>query len=161
MKGSTYRFNSGSTLFLKIVICLFGLLVIGLCIFILPRGIMSPKAGAYLPILLGMYIPAIPFFIALYHGLKLLTYIDKKKVFSSASVNSLKYIKYCGFMISALYAAGMPYIFQVAQKDDAPGVAALGFIFIFASLAIATCAALFQRLLQNILDIKSENELTV
>lgn len=55
----------------------------------------------------------------------------------------------------------MPYIFSVAQRDDAPGVALLGFIFIGASLAVATAAAVFQKLLNNVIDIKSENELTV
>jgi hypothetical protein len=150
-----------STLFLKIVICLFGLAVFALCVFALPSAIMSGKAGAYLPILLGMYVPAVPFFIGLYQGLKLLSSIDKNKVFSSISVKSLKYIKYCAFTVCGFYTAGMPYIFTVAQEDDAPGVAALGCIFIFASLVIATAALLFQQLLQNVIDIKSENDLTV
>lgn len=150
-----------STLFLRTVIFLIGAGVLALCIFVLPAGIRSENAGAYRPILIGMYIPAIPFFIALHQGLKLLGFIDKNKVFSEASINALKYIKYCGLAISALYTIGMPYIFQVAEMDDAPGVAMLGFIFIFASLVIASAAALFQRLLQNVIDIKSENELTV
>lgn len=155
------RFKSGSTLFLKIVILLVGVLVAALCIFVLPAGIMSDNTGMYRPILIGMYLPAIPFFIALYQGLKLLQFIDKNKVFSLDSVKALKIIKYCGFAISILYALGMPYIFYVADKDDAPGAAALGFMLVFAPLVIATAAVVFQRLLQNVLDIKSENELTV
>lgn len=150
-----------STLFLKFVICLFGIAVLLLCVFVLPNAIMSGKAGGYLPILFGMYIPAIPFFIGLYQGMKLLSYIDKNKVFSLASVNALRYIKYCAFTISALYATGMPYIFNVAQRDDAPGVVAIGFVFVFASLVVGTAAAVFQSLLQNVVHIKLENDLTV
>ncbi len=161
---STVRFTdmaSSSTLFLRSVIFLIGAGVLALCIFVLPVGIRSDNSGMYRPILIGMYLPAIPFFIALFQGLKLLSFIDTNKVFSPSSINALKYIKYCGLAISALYTAGMPYIFRVAEMDDAPGVAMLGFIFIFASLVIAAAAALFQKLLQNVIDIKSENELTV
>lgn len=150
-----------STLFLKFVILLIGIVVLALCMFVLPAAISSEEAVNYRPILLGMYVPAIPFFVALYQAFKLLNHIDKNKVFSKLAVRALKNIKYCAIAISILYAAGMPYIFYAAKIDDAPGVAALGFVIIFASFVIATAAALFQRLLQNALDIKSENDLTV
>jgi hypothetical protein len=150
-----------STLFLKFIVVLIGIIVLALCIFLLPAGIRTDQTGLYRPILLGMYLPAIPFFIALYQALKLLSYIDKNKVFSKSSVKTLRFIKYCAIIISGLYTAGMPYIFYVADKDDAPGVAAIGFVIIFASFVIATAAAVFQRLLQNAVDIKSENDLTV
>ncbi|MDQ3076912.1 MAG: DUF2975 domain-containing protein [bacterium] len=151
----------GSTLFLRGVIVLIGIGVLALCIFVLPIGIKTDVTGWYRPILLGMYIAAIPFFIALYQSLKLLSYIDKNNAFSELAVRALKYIKYCAITISGLYAVGMPYIFHVAQLDDAPGVVAIGFVIIFASLVIATFAAVLQKLLQNVIDIKSENELTV
>lgn len=153
--------KKGSTLLLKIVITLIGLVVLLLCIFVLPSGILSDQTGDYRPILLGMYVPAIPFFYALYQGLKLLTFIDKNNVFSQKAVEALKIIKYCAFMVGGWYIGWMPYIFTVAERDDAPGVAGIGFIIIFASLVVATAAMVFQRLLQNVLDIKSENELTV
>jgi hypothetical protein len=60
-----------------------------------------------------------------------------------------------------MYVVGMPYIFHAADKDDAPGVALIGFVIIFASFVIATAAGVFQRLVQNAVDIKSENDLTV
>lgn len=153
--------KQGSTLFLKTVVLLIGLAVAALCIFALPAGITSDRTGYYRPILLGLYVPAIPFFLALYQALKLLGYIEKNKTFSSVSVTTLKNIKYCAIAISALFAAGMPYIYYAAERDDAPGVILIGMVIIFASIVIATTAAVFQRLLQNAVDIKSENDLTV
>lgn len=150
-----------SALFLRLVISLIGIAVLALCIFVLPAGIRSEEAGGYRPILIGMYVPAIPFFIALYQAMKLLNYVNRNKVFSKLSVKVLKNIKYCAISISALYTAGMPYIFYVADKDDAPGVAAIGFVIIFTSLVVASAAAVFQSLLQKVVDIKSENDLTV
>ena len=135
--------------------------VLAICGLVLPQTIGSFDLGGYDPILLGMYVPAIPFFIALYQSLKLLGLIDKNKAFSEHAVEAIKKIKYCALVISGLYAAGMPYIFYVADKDDAPGVVAIGLVIIFASVVIAIFAALLQKLLQNVIDIKSENELTV
>jgi hypothetical protein len=153
--------KKSSTLFLKLIISLIGILVLVLCIFVLPRIIGPIELGGYDPILIGLYITAIPFFIALYQTLKLLNYIDQDKAFSVLSVKALSNIKYCAFAISAMYAGGMPYIFYVADKDDAPGVVALGLIIILASVVISVFAAVLQKLLQNAIDIKAENDLTV
>ena len=153
--------NRGSTMFLRAVIFLIGIGVLALCVFVLPRIIGSIDVGGYDPILIGMYVPAIPFFTALWQALALLGYIDANTAFSPLSVKALKNIKYCALAISGLYAAGMPYIFYVADKDDAPGVVLIGLIIVFASLVIAVFAAVLQSLLQSAIAIKSENELTV
>lgn len=153
--------KQGSTLFLKLVIYLMAIAGLILCIIVLPMEINSNNLGLYRPILLGMYATAIPFFIALYQGLKLLNYIDKNIAFSELSVKSLQKIKYCAVVITLLYLAGMPYIYYAADRDDAPGVILLGAVLTVAPLVIATFAALLQKLLQNAIDIKSENDLTV
>jgi hypothetical protein len=153
--------KKGSTFFLKGVILVIGILVLALCIFVLPLGLSREGDLGYTPVIIGMYIAAIPFFIALYQAFKLLNYIDKNNVFSEIAVRALQYIKYSAITISILYTAGMPYIILVADKDDAPGVVAIGLVIIFASSVIATFAAVLQKLLQNVIDIKSENELTV
>ena len=152
--------KQGSTLFLKSVIYLIGLVVLGLCVIV--GGVsLSGNAGIYLPILIGIFITAIPFFYALYQGLQLLSYIDKNTAFSDASVKSINTIKYCAFTISTVYAAGMPFIIYVAEKDDAPGAVVIGLIIMFAFLVTGVFAAVLEKLLQNAIDIKSENDLTI
>lgn len=151
----------GSTLFLRGAIVVIGLVVLALCIFVLPVGIRTDNTGDYHPILLGLYVPAIPFFFALYQSLKLLNYIDSNQAFTSLSVTAFKYIKYSAAIIGILFMAGMPYIFQVADADDAPGVVLIGLVIAGVSFVIATFAALLQKLVQNAVDIKSENDLTV
>ena len=145
---------------MKSVIYLIGLVVLGLCVIV--GGVsLSGNAGIYLPILIGIFITAIPFFYALYQGLQLLSYIDKNTAFSDASVKSIKTIKYCAFTISTVYAAGMPFIIYVAEKDDAPGAVVIGLIIMFAFLVTGVFAAVLEKLLQNAIDIKSENDLTI
>ena len=157
----------GTTLFLRIAVFLIGTPVLALCIFGLP--ILAKEATennsefAYVlyGILAVMYASAIPFFVALYQAFKLLSYIDKNKAFSEISVKALKNIKFSAITISGLYVVGAPFFFIFGQLDDAPGVVLLVMLFIFAPLVIAVFAAVLQRLLQEAIDIKSENDLIV
>ncbi|MGZ7445505.1 DUF2975 domain-containing protein [Paenibacillus sp. TH7-28] len=157
--------EQGSTLFLKAVVFLMGIVVLALCLFGVP-GIANElieyyPAMVHLPILIGMYGAAIPFFFALHQTLKLLSYIDKNIAFSESSVKALKNIRNCAIAISILYAAILPILYIIAEKDDAPGLAALGLVIVFASIVIAVFAAVLQKLLRNAIDIKSENDLTI
>ena len=152
--------KKSSILFLKLVICLIGIAVLALCI-AFTVAVTKAGGGLFLPVLIIMYVTAVPFFSALYQALKLLGYIDKNKAFSESSAKALRNIKYCAIATSALYVASMPFLIYVADKDDAPGAVGFGLIFILASIAVATFAAVLQKLAQNGLDIKSENDLTV
>jgi len=64
-------------------------------------------------------------------------------------------------IISGFIVLGLLFIRISVVDDDPAGVIALGIFTTFASVVIATVAAVFQRLLQNAVDIKSENDLTV
>src|SRR3989344_3295517 len=125
--------KKSSTLFLKLVISLIGIVVLVL-ITVFTISVVSDWGGLFLPILIIMYVTAIPFFFALYQTLKLLRYIDKNIAFSELSVKALRNIKYCAIIISALYVAGMPFLVSIADKDDAPGAVGFGLIFILASI---------------------------
>ena len=153
------------TFFLKIAVILIGIPVLALCIFVLP-WIANEAADhyprlVYFPILIGMYITAVPFYFALYQAFKLLSYIDKNKAFSELSVRTLKNIKYCAAIIGSIYGACMPLFYLIAEKDDAPGIIIIGLAFTFAPIVIAVFAAVLQKLLKNAIDIKSENDLTI
>lgn len=155
----------GSTLFLKIALFFIGTPVLSLCIYGLISLVNNPANPDYAymlyPIVIGMYLSVIPFFFALYQAFKLLGYIDKNQAFSELSVKALKKIKFCAITISGLYVVIEPFVFLVAELDDAPGLVIFGTVPIFASIVIAVFAAVLQRLLQEAIDIKSENDLIV
>lgn len=150
-----------STLVLRVAIILVGTLVLTICIFGLPRAVGTFQMGGYDPILLSLYAPAVPFFITLYMSMKILGRIDKQRAFSLATVEAFRVIKYCALVISGLFAAGIPYIFHVAEKDDAPGVVAMALVIVFLSFVIGVFASVMQKLFQTATNIKSENDLTV
>jgi len=155
----------GSTLFLRMAVFLIGTPVLALSIFglfWLPNHPANPDYDQILyPIVIGMYASVFPFFGALVQAFKLLSYIDKNLAFSDLSVRALQIIKFCALTFSGLYVVILPFVFMVADLDDAPGLVLVGMVPIFASMVISVFAAVLQRLLKEAIDIKSENDLTV
>ncbi|HMK20488.1 MAG TPA: DUF2975 domain-containing protein [Chitinophagaceae bacterium] len=111
------------------------------------------------PFILYGYAASIPFFIALYKAFKLLGYIGQNQAFSQNSVRALRSIKYCTIVLSIFIVMAGLYIRIFHNKDDDPaGFLALCILTTFVSLVVATAAAVFEKILQKGMDIKSENE---
>lgn len=155
-----------STVFLQAVIVLIGLVALALLIR-LPltegRATNLDLFSIYSdPFILYGYAASIAFFVALYKAFKLLGYIGQNKVFSSSSVKALKSIKYCAIVLSVLIVGAGLYIMIFHRKEDDPaGFLALCIVTTFASIVVATAAAIAEKLLQNAVDMKSENDLTI
>lgn len=155
-----------STVFLQAVIVLIGIVALVILIwFPLTEGratnldLFSIYAD---PFILYGYASSIAFFIALYNAFKLLGYIGQKKVFSSSAVKTLKNIKYCAIVLSILIVMAALYIMIFHSKEEDPaGFLAICIVTTFVSIVVATAAAIFEKLLQNAVDMKSENDLTV
>lgn len=156
----------GSTLFLKLVLILIAALILfGLVRFPLTEGRAANLDLAHIyadPFIIYSYIASMPFFVGLYQALKLLNLIDSGKAFSQAAVIRLKNIKMLslimiGFIVTALILIRT----NASGNDDPAGPTGLGIVISFVFAVIATAAAVFQKLFQNGVDLKSENDLTV
>ena len=159
--------KKSSTIFLQVVIVIIGLGVLALMLWE-PR-IEGRNAHATLfeiyfkdPFLAYVYLASIPFFMALYQAFKVLGYVGQNKVFSQAAVKALRKIKYCAMSLIAFILGAEAYFFiSMRGKDDIAGGVMMGLLLIFVSAIIATAAAVFEKIVQNAVDIKSENDLTV
>jgi DUF2975 family protein len=154
-----------STAFLQIVIVLIGIGALALMLWephIEGRNAHATVFEIYFkdPFLAYAYIASIPFFVALYEGFKVLGYAGQNKVFSQAAVNALRTIKFCAIAIIGFVAGGEIFI-MMGDSDDRAGGVFMGVLITFGSIVIATAAATFERILQNAVDMKSENDLTV
>jgi hypothetical protein len=159
------RLKQGSTLFLRGVIALIGMVTLAAMLW-LPqlegRAADLDLIHIYAdPLILYTYVGSIPFFAALYQAFKLLGYVDQNKVFSEPAVKAVRNIKYCALALPVFIMLGEAFIVLGADGDDFAGPVALGIYMTFACIVIATAAAIFEKILQNAVDIKSENELTV
>jgi hypothetical protein len=157
----------GSTVFLQVVIVLIGIGALALMLWephLEGRNAHSTTFEIYFkdPFLAYAYLASIAFFVALFQAFTLLGYIRQNKVFSLNSVRALRTIKYCALALVAMIGAAGAYLFLAMRgNDDIAGGVAMCVLLISLSVVIATAAAVFERLLQNAVDIKSENDLTV
>ena len=150
-----------STLFLRLILLVLTIGVLVLCGFLLYQIIQSDSLGYYRPILMGLFITAIPLIYIFYQAYNLLNNIDNNLSLTDSSVNSLRIIKVCSFIISLMYLIGSPFIFNVAQQDDAPGVVLINIILIMGPFSVGVFTYILQKLLINAIGYKSENELTI
>ena len=157
--------KKGSTLFLKIVICLIATATfVGMLWFPQTEGRAAnlDLISIYKdPFIIYIYISSTSFFVGLYQAFRLLNFIEANKAFSQGAVNTLKNMKFASLSLIGFIALAVFYIRFAANGDDPAGPTALGIIVSFAVAVIAIAAAVFQKLLQNAVDIKSENDLTV
>jgi hypothetical protein len=160
--------NRSSTIFLQVVIVLIGLGALALLLWE-PQieGVNAHRTNFEIyfkdPFLALVYAGSTPFFIALYQAIKVLGYVGRNKVFSPEVVKALRTIKYCALAIIGFVVVEELFILLMNKGDnDNPGAPIfMGILISFPSIVIATAAAMFERILQNAVDLKSENDLTI
>lgn len=156
-----------STLFLKVVLfSIAALILLGLLWFPQVEGRNTLATNRLLiyfndPFLAYVYLGSLPFFIGIYQAIRLLGLIEQNKAFTLSAVKTLRNMKYSALGLMVTIGAAMPWIFAFGQDDDAPGVVLLGLGAVLIAGVLATACAVFQKLFQNAVDIKEENDLTV
>ena len=114
------------------------------------------------PFILYGYASSIAFFVALYKAFMLLGYIGQNELFSLKSIRTLRSIKYCAIILSILIVMAGLYIRIFHSKEDDPaGFLAMCIVITFISIVVATAVAVLEKILQNAVDMKSENDLTI
>ena len=157
--------KKGSTIFLQIVIVLIGIGALALLLWephVEGRNAHATLFEIYFkdPFLAYAYTGSIPFFVALYQAFKVLGYAGQNRIFSQPAVKAFRTIKYCAIAIIGFVAVGEIFI-MLSTSDDRAGGVFMGILITFGSIVIATAAAIFERILENAVLLKSENDLTV
>lgn len=126
---------------LRVAIIIISVVIIILSVFWLPdmakrSAELNPEV-AYLkyPILLGIYLTCIPFYIGVFHTLKVIRFIDKDDFFTEDASNSLRSVIFSAIVVIVLYMIGIIYL--NVENALPPGVALLGITIIFVSFIIA------------------------
>ncbi len=166
-KGKGRFMKHYSTMILRAALFVAGAVVLALCggAAWLATAKVDPSSEyhiwAYI-LLAGTCSASVPCFIALYQSFKLLRYIEADRVFSDLSVKALKIITRAAladFLICTV--GGLPFFYVVAQMDDAPGLVLIGLAIAGIAFIIFVFSSVLNRLLQNAIAMKSENDLTI
>jgi hypothetical protein len=160
----TPRMKRTSTAFLQGVVALVG---IGVLVFLLwephVEGVNAHATffGVYFNLFVAYaYAASIPFFVAIYNTVRLLGYAGQNKVLSQEAVKALRTIKYCAMVIIGFVAVSLIFMIN-GDPEDRPAGLFMRLLVSFPSVVVAAAAATFERVLQNAVDMKSENDLTV
>ena len=157
-----------SIIFLQVVIVLMGVAALALLLWE-PQveGVNKNRTQFEIyfqdPFLALVYAGSIPFFVALYQAIRALGYVGRSQVFSPEVVKALRIIRYCALAIIGFVVVEELVILLMNNGDnDNPGAPILlGALVAFPSIVVAAVAAMFERILQNAVDLKTENDLTV
>lgn len=150
--------KQSSTRFLQIVLVLTG---IGVLAFLLIEphfeGVNAGRTVFQIyftdPFLAYVYLGSIPFFVALYHAIKVLGHIGQDAV-SHHSVEAVRTIKYCAFITAGAIIGADIFLAINARllggTDDPAGAVMLGMIAIVLCIAAAISAGLFEGMLKRV-----------
>jgi hypothetical protein len=157
-----------STIFLQIVIVLFG---VGTLVFMLwephleGRNANATTFEIYFndPFLAYVYLASISFFVALYQAFKVLGDVRQDRTFSQGTVRALRTIRICAMILAVSIVGALAFILIVSRRveEDIAGGVAMCLFMLFSTVVVGTAANVAERLLQNAVDLKSENDLTV
>lgn len=116
---------------------------------------------AYLkkPLIAGIYFTGIPFFVAVYNVFKLFKMVEEGNIFNEKSLDSLKLISKCS--ISEIIIYGLGLIFLYLNNAMQPGIILISFLIMFTGFAIYIFIEILKELLIQVVEIKTENELTI
>ena len=165
LRGERSFMKRGSIVFLRAVLVLVGAGTLALLL-LEPqtegRNAHATTFEIYFkdPFLAYVYLASIALFVALYHAFKVLGYVGQNKIFSPAGVQGLRTIKHCAIAIIG-FVAGEEFVIMLSRNDDPQGGFFMGVLIAFVSTVVATAMSVLERTLQNAVDIKSENDLTV
>ncbi|MEO6094134.1 MAG: DUF2975 domain-containing protein [Fibrobacteria bacterium] len=107
------------------------------------------------PFLAYAYVASIPFFAALYQAFKVLGFLGEDQAFSRAIAKALRTINACALTLIGFVAVGEIAIFSMDSDDRAGGVF-MGILIAFGSVVIAAAAALFEGIVEDGPERKSE-----
>jgi hypothetical protein len=112
-----------------VLIILFMLIISVVGIISLTKDPINPIYGHILyPIVVGTYVSTFIIYLAFYHTFMFLNLVKEKLSFSINTKNRLNIIKTLGLIFAILYTLLLPFVYMLANLDDAPGVIFVGMI---------------------------------
>lgn len=157
--------KSSSTVFLQVIIGIVGLAALAFML-VEPhfegrnRDATVFEVYFHDPFLAYVYLASIPFFVAIFQAIRVLNHVRQNTTFSPTAVQAVRTIKYCTLLMIGFVAFSFVFMMFGEQEDRPQGIMMRVFVAV-PSIVVATAAAIFERLLQNAVELKSENDLTV
>ncbi|MFT8879388.1 MAG: DUF2975 domain-containing protein [Oenococcus sp.] len=116
---------------------------------------------AIVTLLAAIYLAAIFAFRVLYLLFRVVSLIGKNQAFSSATLPLVTKIKHTILVIAIVFSGIMPFVYQVTQMADAPGLMIMGFSLISLPYAAFVFSQIVEDLFRSAISLKTEHDLTI
>lgn len=150
---------------LKLVIIILGLFI-GLMFYLLVIGFIKSFQEN------DVYFVKVLFYISMYISLilsmlsniivySILSLIDKDILFTEKAIRKISLIKRISILIFFILLGIMPMVWHIVEITNVTGVIPVAIVIIVSPLILSTFIGVMEKLLMKIVQIKSENDLTV
>lgn len=150
---------------LKLVIVILGLFI-GFMFYLLVIGLIKSYQEN------DVYFVKLLFYIAMYTSLilsmisniivySILSLIDKDILFTEKSIRKISLIKRISILTFFILIGIMPMVWHIVELTKVTGVIPVAVVIVVAPLILSTFIGVMEKLLMKIVQIKSENDLTV
>ncbi|GEL12494.1 multidrug ABC transporter permease [Lapidilactobacillus concavus] len=150
--------------FLKIVLALAVLVVLMIEGLITTQFVTSPQQTMHWAdwlFLLVVWIAIALLITVAFFLNRLLNLIQGDDVFSPQSLPIVRAIRRLIYIIGIDAIGILPFFYEGAQLDDAPGLMLFGLGVVFIPFAVGVFASVFEQLLTTAIQLKTENSLTI
>jgi hypothetical protein len=110
---------------------------------------------------ISLYGTAISSLSIIFFVYRILRLIDQSNPFSTQALQLIRKIKQATLVIFVLFLGLLPMVYRIADVEDAPGVVIIGLGIVAVPLALSVIVATIEKLLETVIQIKHENDLTV
>lgn len=150
----------GLILFLKATILLAasGIVALGgVGLLWLPANPFNPEySGLLYTIIAGLYASAACLLVSLFHGFRFLNSIERSAMVSERSLKAVKAVRNAVIAAGVVHAVLLPFIFLLAERDDAPGLILVGTAPVLAAAVIAAFTGVVHGLFGNVLAMQGK-----
>ncbi|WP_075491325.1 DUF2975 domain-containing protein [Enterococcus thailandicus] len=110
---------------------------------------------------ISLYLSAIASLLIIYYMYRMLGLVDNDRAFSAMSLIYVRAIFRLTIMEFIVLIGTVPFVYYIADNDDAPGVMIIGLGMLIIRLAVATFVSIIEKLLKNAIELKLDYELTI
>ncbi|EEI20315.1 hypothetical protein HMPREF0497_0884 [Lentilactobacillus buchneri ATCC 11577] len=144
------------TSFLKLVLVGLKLGVLLLCVLAFPAllkklGVIYPQyVVERLLFMTSLYTSAILFYVAGINAYRILNLINQHNVFSATTINAIARIKKMILGMGICYTLFLPFIYRVADSEDAPGLVLMFGVVALVPYVVSVFAAILEKLAKQV-----------
>lgn len=110
---------------------------------------------------ISLYLSAIASLLIIYYMYRMLGLVDNDRAFSAMSLIYVRAIFRLTIMEFIVLIGTVPFVYYIADNDDAPGVMIIDLGMLIIPLAVATFVSIIEKLLKNAIELKLDYELTI